>query len=114
MLPQIIADTTDPLRATERHLAGQMLEALNRSYPALSRHWCVQINPGGVCTITNSLLSGRWGFVLHAAKIDPEMRAVVRAGGELLERYRVSRARPTMDQLRSLPRDRRGELIPDM
>jgi hypothetical protein len=110
----IIGDTSAPVRPLERHLAGQMLSALNRSYPHHAGHWCVQINPGGTCTVTNSLLSGKWGFILHADKIDADMRAVVRAGGELLERYRLSRTRLILEQVRDIPRDRSGQRVPDL
>lgn len=38
-------------------------------------------------------INGRYGFQLHLAKLssDPGMKSVVRAGGELLERYRLKR-----------------------
>ena len=38
-------------------------------------------------------LNGRYGFQLHLVKLasDPGMKSVVRAGGELLDRYRLQR-----------------------
>jgi hypothetical protein len=65
--------------------------------------------------VTNVLLSNRNGFVMHIDKIDPEGRKVVRYAGELLERYRVSRARhaDVSSQILTNARDFRGELVVD-
>ena len=51
---------------------------------------------------------------MHINKIDPEGRKVVRAAGELLERYRLSRSKIcTFDSVFSLPTDFRGEPVFD-
>ena len=44
----------------------------------------------GVAVVKSMRLSGNWGFVLHEDKIDNDYKAVTRAGGEILERYRQS------------------------
>lgn len=62
---------------------------LERHYPG---GWGWALNPdeaGGVLNIRCLRLSGQHGYTLKLADIqnDPHLRAVVRAGGELLERY---------------------------
>ena len=53
-------------------------------------------------------LSGEWGYVLHHNKIDNDYKAVVRAGGEILERYKLSRVRLKQDHLQIAPKDFTG------
>ena len=44
-------------------------------------------------------INGRYGFQLHLTQLnsDPRLQCVVRAGGELLERYRLKRGPATAD-----------------
>jgi hypothetical protein len=92
-----------------------LLDALDRAYPAFNGYWRADVDPiGGVVQITNMLLSGKWGFLMHLNKIDPEGKKVVRNAGELLERFRVSR-NPNADiySILGMERDKRGELLVD-
>lgn len=96
-------------------LGRNLIARLDFAYPAFRGHWCVNVNEiGGTVEVTNSLLSGRMGFLLHITKLDAEGRKIVRAAGELLERYRVSREKG-MDILKLLDgkRDFTGELVCD-
>ena len=101
---------TQNMTPAELALGKQVAEALHDHYPG--HLWAVNVERGLV-TVMNLALSGRWGFVLHQAKVqgDPDMKEVMRAGGELLERYNVARGAATersyskvqYDQLTGLP-----------
>ena len=82
------------LSASSKLLCGNIMSALDKHYPAFRNFWMINIDQdGGIVQVRNFMLSGKMGFVLHTAKIDPEMKSIVRAGGELLERYRALRGR---------------------
>jgi len=75
-------------------LAKRCAEALNRHYPG--HLWAVHINDealGGVLVIRNLAVSFRYGYVLKLDRVynDPNLTCVMRAGGEILERARMSR-----------------------
>lgn len=66
-------------------LAKNAADKLNQHYPG--HLWMVHVNSeGGVMIIKNMAVSPDWGYILHINKIDPEMKRVMNAGGELLER----------------------------
>jgi hypothetical protein len=95
--------TDAPISAWELTLAKQMADALHRTYPG--HLWAVDVNErAGMANIRNLYLSGNWGFRLkvaqtaHFSASDFERRVIL-AGGELLERYRVSRARMSPGRL---------------
>lgn len=114
-MPRIYADTSAGFTSLQRTLALRVLLALDTAYPWYSPHWSVGVNESGFLIVRNLALSGTWGFVLPMWSIDEDMRAVVRAGGELLERYRMSRSAPLdPDDLRERDRGPRGELIPEV
>lgn len=98
-------------------LARNLIARLDSAYPAMEGAWRVTVNErGGVVEVTNLLLTGRWGFLMHINKIDSEGRKVVRAAGELLERYRISRSGSMsrlLDELGAAKRDFKGEMVAD-
>jgi hypothetical protein len=117
MIPQIITDISGvSLSATTDTMARNLIARLNAAYPAFDGFWRVTVNEkGGVVEVTNLRLPGGWGFLMHTAKIDSEGRKVVRAAGELLERYRISRdSRNAISSLRNAKRDFRGNLVADL
>lgn len=63
-------------------------EILERHYPGWE--WAVGVGQGLV-RIHAGKLDMQYGYVLHADKIDNDYQAVKRAGGEILERYRMPR-----------------------
>jgi hypothetical protein len=66
-------------------LAKNAADALNTHYPG--HLWMVHVNSEqGILVIKNNAVSSMWGYILHINKIDPDMKRVMRAGGELLER----------------------------
>ncbi len=83
-------DVEKPLSPLAQNLGKAILSTLETFYPA--HIWRVIISErGGVVQVTLPAIPTRQGFILHTNKIDPEMRSVMRAGGELLERYAISR-----------------------
>ncbi len=117
-LAQIITDSAGvPISGAGLTLSSNLVARLEQAYPNFTGAWRVCINEiGGTIEVTNLLLSGKMGFLMHIAKIDPEGRKVVRAAGELLERYRIARSGgrvAALEQVFGQARDFRGELRPD-
>ena len=83
---------------------------LERLYPGW-RWWVECRVEAGVVYVKNLDLSGEYGFVIHLARLaqDPELKTVMRAGGEVLERYNQHRGqRP---ERLTVERDIAGEAI---
>jgi hypothetical protein len=102
--------------ANDYILARDMAEALNAEYPG--HLWAVNVDEkNGIADIRNLMLSGQWGFRLKLTKnysASDFKRRVIMGGGELLERYRVSRGRANDDNLAALPTDFSGRTIGDL
>ena len=62
-------------------LAKNVAEKLEEKYPGWL--WAVHVMDG-VIGVKSMRLSGQWGFILHADKIDNDYKVVVHAGGEIL------------------------------
>jgi hypothetical protein len=96
----LIQDST-PAEAEEAIREFRLCElignALNQIYPG--HLWAVSSN-GGVTYVRNLSLHGMWGYVLHNHRImsDDPVRLAIKAGGELLERWNVSRSKAGPDQ----------------
>lgn len=81
--------------ALEMQLAKTCGDTLLKHYPGYL--WAVTVNKG-LIQVVNLNLSGRWGFVIRsnkvysASELDRQLRT---AGGEILERYRITRAKLT-------------------
>lgn len=96
--------------AESKRIAG----VLEQHYP--NHLWAVNVDArNGIATVHNMGLSGEWGFYIRLKELvnDPFMRKVVHAGGELLERYRVSRGQARQDELDNVPVDFFGRRIAD-
>lgn len=96
--------------------AKMAAEALHAAYPG--HLWGVACDVRtGFMDIRNLGLSGNWGFRIRLSKIYTHSalkRDVLRAGGELLERYNLSRGRLDQDALATLHTDFAGRLKADM
>ena len=90
--------------------ARNVAEALEKKYPGWL--WAVTADHG-VVTVKSMLLSGNWGFILHENKIDNDYKSVIRAGGEILERYNQHRGRFNQTKYSDLTMDRKGQLSGD-
>lgn len=96
---------------TDTDIAGAVAEMLHRHYPG--HLWVVHASrETGIATVHNLRLSGRWGFVLRLNDLlsDPTLRMVVRAGGELLERWSLSRGPARIDEIAARAVNQRGEM----
>lgn len=75
-------------------LHDNLLDALQKEYPAWKDTWHIVVDTrGGIVQVRNLLLSRDMGFAMHITKIDPEMRKIRKAAGDLFERYGVARKR---------------------
>jgi hypothetical protein len=97
-------------------LSKQMADTLHKAYPG--HLWAVAVQgKQGIAKVYNLALSGQWGFLLklkdHSTASDWD-KQVVRAGGELLERYRVARGRANPEALNHLSTDFAGRHRPDL
>lgn len=99
------------ISANDLVLAKSMADTLHKHYPG--HFWAVHVDSwSGLATVRNMMLSGDWGFILKLGRIYSATqfdKAVVNAGGELLERYRVSRGRIDEEKLAYLPVDFSGQ-----
>ena len=92
-------------------LAKNVAEKLEEKYPGWL--WAVHVMDG-VIGVKSMRLSGQWGFILHADKIDNDYKVVVHAGGEILERYRQNRGRFNQMKYEDLEMDSQGRLNGDL
>lgn len=108
-------DETAVTTANDHIMAKTMADALDSHY---SGHlWAVSADSQtGLCTIRDLLLSGQMGYVLKIPDIysaSAFKADVIRAGGELLERYRMSRGRLDEQQYAGLTTNFAGEFTFD-
>lgn len=92
MTPEFEIIEAQPGEAENIALATRAAEVLHAHYPG--HLWAVTAEHG-MLYVRNLAYRGNWGFVLHADQLDPALRCVMRAGGDLLERHRIARARRT-------------------
>jgi len=83
-------------------LAKRCADTLNKHYPG--HLWAVHINDdklGGTLVIRNLSLSFEYGYVLHLKRIyqDPNLKCVMLAAGEILERAGIKRGKNTDERI---------------
>lgn len=97
----------------EMWIAKSVGTALANRYPG--RQWGVQVNmEGGVLIVSCPSLSTEKGYHIYmdGKVIDELCKDAMRAGGEILERYDISRAKKfDPDNLETLDFDWQGEVI---
>lgn len=111
-MSEMIALENAKVTANEMLLAKNAAEVLHKHYPG--HLWAVNVDSqGGILNVFNMRLSGRWGFTLHLDDVfhDPDLKSVMRAGGELLERYHMKVGRFSQDQYDNLPTDFTGNIV---
>jgi hypothetical protein len=113
---QVLTSDAPDVDANDYVLAKNAAETLHKHYPG--HLWAVSVDrQARMLDVRNLALSGRWGFrialqpVYSGTQFD---KLVMRAGGELLERYRVRRGAADHDVLTYLPVDLAGHHGPDL
>lgn len=90
---------------SEQYLAWRVTELLMKQYPG--HPWACHVG-SGVITVRNMLLSGEFGYYIHLNRIhtdDDFNRKVTRAGGEILERFKLSRGELAEQEVMNMKRD---------
>ncbi len=79
-----------------KRLAQQTFEILHLKFPGYT--WMIGIDlDGGILDIWVHNLPSGYGFTEHISKWSPWR--IIRAGGEVLERWNVSRSRANQDEI---------------
>lgn len=105
--------TAEPiLRANDEVIAKEVADLLLQHYPGYL--WAVSIDSResvGMLDIRNLSLSGKWGFRFPLKEYLDGMdtrRKIMRAGGEMLERFNLRRGSLDPGQYSSLQADHTG------
>lgn len=103
------------LHSNDVLMAKTLSEALQRHYPG--HLWAVNVEARtGLITIRDMYLAGNWAYVLKMGAIYSASaleKDVIRAGGEILERFRMQRGSFDSDSYASAPVDFAGRLLFD-
>lgn len=97
------------------NLARDGMALLHKHYPGWQ--WAIQINQfGGMMNVFNLHLHDTWGYAIRIieAERDPSRNIFVKAGGEILERFKMPRAGISMSRLMAMKRDHRGRGVPHL
>jgi hypothetical protein len=108
----VIAKSTD---TKDFAVAKSVADVLNKHYAGYM--WAVNADSQtGMVQIRNFSLSGEWGFNLHMTKVQEDVsgKLIRDAGGEILERYRVSRGTIKHQQVDELATDFAGRALVDL
>lgn len=104
-------------RATTIVLCKNIGDTLERHYPG----WLWAIQPdetGGILAIRALRLSGEWGYVFRLADLQGDSKVVaadvMRAGGEILERFGVPRGTYRYEDWARTTKDIAGLAMPDL
>jgi len=103
---------TDKIELANMTIAKEVAECLDVHYKGHA--WGVRANvETGLVHVFNLNLSGQWGFVLHIDNLinDPSMKTVIMAGGELLERYNLSRSEIKPEEYMVIKFDFKGDAV---
>jgi hypothetical protein len=113
----IVSDHRDlvSLHASTHILVTDIAELLTKRYPGFN--WGVQPSEfGKVFNIFCLDFSGRWGYRIKYTDImdDPRRREAVKAGREILHRFKYPGTIYRPDLMAKVQRNIRGEAIPDI
>lgn len=96
--------------ASLRILIHNVMLKLCKNFPGYD--WLVSASDTtGIIDIYLPEMGGNNAYTLHIAKLDGNLKKVVKAGGEILERHNLSRTKAKQDELAILERDFRGVAI---
>ena len=109
---------TKPLSANSKNVGINILKELSKHYPALKGDeqsgWCVIINESSnIIQITNTYLRSDYGYVCHLDKVaGTDYRNIMRAGGEILERFGSERTAVGVEQaMKDVKRSYTGKAV---
>lgn len=113
----VIASKEHDFNQTEFDLSKSVAETLMKHYP--NHRWGVRVSQG-VIYVKNLTLSGKFGFIVKLTDVysasDLDKKLLL-AGGEILERFRLSREAMGFDRIEDkavvLPTDFAGNLVFD-
>jgi hypothetical protein len=101
--------------ASDMILAKEIADTLHTHYPG--HLWAINVDgPNGVANIHDLMLSGQWGYRLKLVNMysaSDFKKDVIRAGGEILERFRLSRGRFEESQYSQLKTNFAGDFVFD-
>lgn len=112
--PQLIEVEAAGITANEMLLAKNAAEILHKHYPG--HLWAVNVAESRL-EVRNLYLSGEWGFILRIPDFYSASdwdKQILRAGGEILERYRQARGRVDEASIHQLPTDFAGRHKPEL
>lgn len=112
--PVIMDPDTARFAFANMSLARILGNAVARAYP--QRRWGIHADSeNGIIDVMCPDVSNRWGYCIHLKHktIEQLERECVRAAGEILERFSLSREKHgfNRDSVTILPRDFRGDAI---
>lgn len=108
---EIVRSQAEAQRAIAKDaIANRMGRVLQTTYP--NRNWLVRVSDDlSIATINCVDISLEYGFMIHLDKITHDLELAARiAGGEILERFNLSRDKYSEDGA-LLRVDRRGEAL---
>src|SRR5262245_45577610 len=110
----LVTDAPD-INANDYVMAKNAAETLHKHYPG--HLWAVAIDKDAqTLDVRNLALSGVWGFrirLVHLFSGTDFDKQVLRAGGELLERYRLARGKANREAIDGLSVDAAGHHLAD-
>lgn len=103
-------------------LAKNILEVLDKHYPNYKGFWNIVIRTdptGGVVQVRNLLITGKYGFqipITWLSNHDDLVKIIKDNGGQLLERYGLSRdwRADSETEVSNMKRDYKGEAVGDV
>lgn len=96
--------------ASLRILIHNVMLRLMKSFPGYE--WLVNADDeAGLINIYLPEMGGNNAYTLHIPKLDKNMKKVIRAGGEILERHNLKRTKMSEDDMAILERDFKGTAI---
>ena len=101
--------TSEEVNPLDQAACKRAIRILFKHYPG--HEWKVSID-GGTMKILSMNLSSNWGYVIMLKDLEPNPKSfdktIMRAGGEILERFGMPTQKMDIQIWADLPRDLRG------
>ncbi len=92
--PEVLDDLNQKVPGPIVTLHDNIIIALRQAYPKWASTWLIRIDTrGGIVQVYNTAFSGNMGFIIHIKNLTHyrDMKKIVKAAGELFERYDIAR-----------------------